>query len=79
MPEQTGSTGHSAFLERRSESQAHIHQFIGLNLDDAVALAARLDLAFRVSNTDGWLTMDDRNDRISAELVDGIIKSATGS
>jgi len=80
MPEEAGSTGHNAALQLRSESEAHIHQFIGLNLEDAVALAGRLNLAFRISNSaDGWMTMDHRHDRISAELVDGIIKSATVS
>ncbi len=58
MPEEAGSTGHNAALQLRSESEAHIHQFIGLNLEDAVALAGRLNLAFRISNSaDGWMTM----------------------
>jgi hypothetical protein len=52
--------------------------FIGLRVEEAIELAQRLDLDLRVIRIHEieWHTSDLRNNRVTVEVVDGVVTSA---
>jgi hypothetical protein len=52
-------------------------EFIGLRVEKAIELAQRLELDLRVIRIQEseWHTSDQRNNRITVEVVDGVVTS----
>jgi len=62
----------------RARTEAALPEFIGLRVEEAAELAQRLHLDFRVIriHENEWYTSDDRSNRVTVEVEDGVVTSA---
>jgi hypothetical protein len=62
----------------RARTEAALPEFIGLRVEEAAELAQRLDLDLRVIriHENGWYTSDQRNNRVTVEVEDGVVTGA---
>lgn len=66
------------FRRLRAKAERALPEFIGLRVEDATELAQRLDLDFRVIriHENEWHTSDDRSNRVTVEVENGVVTSA---
>ena len=66
------------FWRLRAKAERAIPDFIGLRVEEATELAQRLDLDLRVIriHENEWHTSDDRSNRVTVEVEDGVVTSA---
>jgi hypothetical protein len=66
------------FRRLRARTEASLPEFIGLRVEEAAELAQRLRLDFRVIRIyeDEWHTSDDRSNRVTVEVEDGVVTGA---
>jgi hypothetical protein len=73
-------TGDAAeeFSRLRAKAERALPEFIGLRIEEAAELAQRLQLNLRVIriHENEWHTSDERSDRVTVEVEDGVITSA---
>ena len=74
MPDDTAKE----FRRLRARTEAALPEFIGLRVEEAAELAQRLHLDFRVIrlHENGWYTSDDRSNRVTVEVEDGVVTGA---
>jgi hypothetical protein len=66
------------FRRMLARTEGALPDFIGLRVEKAIELAQRLDLDLRVIRIQEieWHTSEQRNNRITVEVVDGVVTSA---
>ena len=73
-------TGNAAeeFRRLRAKTEKALPEFIGLRVEKAVELAQRLDLDLRVMriHENEWHTSDNRSNRITVDVENGVVTSA---
>lgn len=62
----------------RSETESRLPEFIGLRIEEAIALAQRLGLDLRAIpiHENAWHTSDERSNRVTVEVEDGVVTRA---
>jgi hypothetical protein len=66
------------FRRLRAKAERALPEFIGLRVEEATELAQRLDLDFRVIriHENEWYASDQRPNRVTVEVEDGVVTSA---
>jgi hypothetical protein len=66
------------FRRLRAKAEKALPEFNGLRIEQAIELAQRLDLDLRVIRVheNEWHTSDDRSNRITVEVENGVVTSA---